>query len=247
MISPVKPYRVIGAYDSETTNLDDHGDHIAFPVLHQLGLLDGTDLLDIFPDNVEEHVHIELYRHTLDIYERLDELVERESEYVPVIMCHNLAFDMYGLSSWLSRHDVRVLAKSARKPITFTIRDENGKPALVLWDTLVFSQQGLERMGKDCGYSKGVGEWDYSLIRTPETPLTDAEIDYAKRDIYTLICWLGWWLRQNPDIDQSKLGLNVVTKTGVVRERRKVRFSKLKGEGIRRTVEHYWQIGRAHV
>lgn len=233
-------YRVIGAYDSETTNITIDGEHKAFPILHQLGLLDGTDLLEIDADNVEEHTHIELYRHTFELYERLDQLVSAQSDYVPVILCHNLAFDMYALSSWISRHDVRVLAKSARKPITFTIRDESGKPALVIWDTLIFSQQGLERMGVDCGYSKGVGEWDYNLIRTPETPLTDSEIDYAKRDIYTLITWLGWWLRRNPDILPEKLGLNVVTKTGVVRERRHVRFSELKGMGLRRRVGHYW-------
>lgn len=235
-----KPYRVIGAYDSETTNIDVDGEHMAFPVLHQLGLLDGTDLLEITADNVEEHVHMELYRHTFELYERLDQVVNAQSDYVPVMLCHNLAFDMYALSPWLSRHDVRVLAKSARKPITFTVRDENGNPALVIWDTLIFSQQGLARMGEDCGYSKGVGEWDYDLIRTPETPLTDDETDYAKRDIYTLITWLAWWLRRNPDIAPEKLGLNVVTKTGVVRERRRVRFSDLKGTGLRQKVGHYW-------
>ena len=235
-----KPYRVIGAYDSETTNLDINGEHIAFPILHQLGLLDGTTITDITPQNVEEHIHIELYRHTLDLHARLDELVSAESAYVPVILCHNLAFDMYGLSSWLSRQNVRVLAKSARKPITFTICDDNNNPRLVIWDTLIFSQQGLERMGKDCGYSKGVGEWDYDLIRTPNTELTMSELDYAKRDIYTLITWLSWWLRRNPDIEPEKLGLNVVTKTGVVRERRRVRFSDLKGLKHRKKVGHYW-------
>lgn len=235
-----KPYRVIGAYDSETTNLNHGTEHIAFPILHQLGLLDGTDILAITPDNVEEHIHIELYRHTFELYTRLDELVNANSSFVPVILCHNLAFDMYGLAPWLSRHDVRVLAKSARKPITFTINNEAGEPGLVIWDTLIFSQQSLERMGKDCGYSKGVGEWDYDLIRTPETPLTVKEIDYSKRDIYTLITWLSWWLRRNPDISPDKLGLNVVTKTGVVRERRRVRFSDLKGKGMRRKVGHYW-------
>lgn len=235
-----KPYKIIGAYDSETTNIDIDGNHIAFPILHQLGLLDGTDLIDITPENVEAHIDIELYRHAFELYERLDEIVYARSAYVPVILCHNLAFDMYGLSPWLSRHDVRVLAKSARKPITFTIRDESGNPALVIWDTLIFSQQGLERMGKDCGYDKGVGEWDYDLIRTPSTVLTGDEIDYAKRDIYTLITWLAWWLKRNPDIKAEKLGLNVVTKTGIVRERRHVRFSELKGHGMKRNVGHYW-------
>ena len=235
-----KPYRIIGAYDSETTNYDDHGVICAFPILHQLGLLDGTDLADITPDNVEEHVHIELYRHSIELYERLDSIVDTVADYVPVILCHNLAFDMYGLSSWLARHDVRVLAKSARKPITFTVRNEDGTPALVIWDTLIFSQQSLERMGNDCGYSKGIGEWDYDLVRTPETELTESELDYARRDIYTLVAWLGWWIRRNPDIAQDRLALNVVTKTGVVRERRRVRFDQVRGIGLKQNVGRFW-------
>ena len=147
---------------------------------------------------------------------------------------------MYGLSVWLSRHNVKVLAKSARKPITFTILDDDGKPRLVIWDTLIFSQQPLERMGNDCGFTKAVGEWDYDLVRTPKTPLTDEELDYAKRDILTLVCWVSWWLNRNPDIQEPKLGHSVVTKTGIVRERRKVRFDKLRGLGMRKNVGHYW-------
>lgn len=235
-----KPYKVIGAYDSETTNYDDAGRKVAFPILHQLGILSNIELEDVTPDNVEDVVKIFMYRDTIDLYAHLDGLVDEDFDFVPVIMCHNLAFDMYGLSQWLSRHDVKVLAKSERKPITFTINDESGKPALVIWDTLIFTQQSLERMGNDCGYAKGVGEWDYSLIRTPATSLTDAEVDYAKRDIYTLFVWFGWWLKRNPDIEPSKLGLNVVTKTGIVRERRRVRFFELKGAHLKDSVGQYW-------
>lgn len=235
-----KPYRIIGAYDSETTNITVDGIPKAFPILHQLGLLDGTPLDEIDASNVEEHTQIELFRHSHELYTRLDYMVSREADYVSVILCHNLAFDMYGLSGWLSRQNVRVLAKSARKPITFTICDEHDRPRLVIWDTLIFSQQPLERMGEDCGYSKGVGEWDYDLVRTPETPLTDAEIDYAKRDIYTLLAWFGWWIRRNSDIAQDRLACNVVTKTGIVRERRRVRFSNLKGNGMKRNCAYYW-------
>lgn len=228
-------YRIIGAYDSETTNINKNGIPLAFPILHQLGMLDGTKITDINADNVTNHVSVSLYRHSLDLYAALDSIVETAYGFVPVILCHNLAFDMYGLSCWLEHYNVKVLAKSARKPITFTILDEQNKPRLVIWDTLIFSQQSLERMGKDCGYTKGVGEWDYDLIRTPETPLTEREMDYSKRDIYTLICWFGWWTRRNPDIDPSKLGKEVVTKTGIVRERRRVRFSNLKGRDMRRS------------
>lgn len=234
-----KPYKIIGAYDSETTNYNDHGRITAFPILHQLGLL-GIPVEDVTPENVEDSTDIELYRNSLDLFARLDSMVEATPDYVPVILCHNLAFDMYGLSPWLARHDVRVLAKSARKPITFTVNGEDGKPSLVIWDTLIFAQQSLERMGADCGYAKASGEWDYDLIRTPATPLTDAEIDYAKRDVYALLAWFGWWIRRNPDIDPSKLGQNVVTKTGIVRERRKVRFQNMKKRGQRSSIGNYW-------
>lgn len=240
MIGDEKPYKIIGAYDSETTNYDDAGKKIAFPILHQLGILKNISIEDVTADNVEFVTDIKMYRHSLELYNALDELVDLQLDYVPVIMCHNLAFDMYGLAPWLKRHDVKVLAKSERKPITLSILDDSGKPCLVIWDTLIFTQQGLERMGNDCGYKKGVGEWDYSLIRTPETELTALEIDYAKRDIYTLLAWFGWWLRRNPDISPDKLGLNVVTKTGIVRERRRVRFSDLKGEGRKSKVGRDW-------
>lgn len=235
-----KPYRIVGAYDSETANVDDNGHIYAYPMMHQLGILDGTHILEVTPDNVESVCSIHVYRHALDLYEKLDEIASGVSDYVPVILCHNLAFDMYGLSPWLDRHDVRVLAKSARKPITFTVHDDAGNPALVIWDTLIFSQQSLERMGDDCGVAKGVGQWDYAKVRTPETPLSSNELDYAKRDIYTLLAWFGWWLRRNPDIKPERLGLNVVTKTGVVRERRRVRFDSLRGNGQKNNVGRYW-------
>ena len=235
-----KPYRIIGAYDSETCNIYENGVHRAFPILHQLGVLDAP-IEDIDAQNVERLCTIDLYRHSIELYQALDNLAESEFDFVPVIACHNLSFDMYGLSSWLdSKDNVRVLAKSKRKPITFTIRDANNSPRLVLWDTLVFTGKSLASMGRDCGYSKAVGEWDYNLIRTPDTPLTDLEIDYAKKDVYALLSYLGWWIRKNPDIDVSMLGLNVVTKTGVVRARRKIRFDSLKGKGQRQNVGRYW-------
>lgn len=235
-------YRIIGAYDSETTNCTIDGVIHAFPILHQLGLLDGTLIEDIDAENVELHVDIELYRHTLDLYDRLDGIVEARSDFVPVICCHNLSFDMYGLSAWFERHTVKVLAKSARKPITFTIFREDGSIGLVIWDTLIFTQSSLERMGRDCGYSKAVGKWDYDLIRTPETPLTDDEIEYSQKDIYALLSYIGWWLRRNPDIAPEMLACSVTTKTGVVRQRRKVRFSTVRAKRRKFGIGQFWHF-----
>ena len=236
-----KPYKIIGAYDSETTNLVDKNGKRAFPILHQLGLLD-CNIENITADNVENHVSIAMYRRALELFEQLDAIAAMEYDFVPVICCHNLAFDMYGLSPWLNAHNTRVLAKSLRKPITFTICDDNNEPRLVLWDTLVFSQKSLSKMGDECGYRKLDGSWDYNRIRTPSTPLTDDEIAYAEHDIYALIAWLSFWLSKNPDIDPSKLGLNVVTKTGVVREKRIKRFSKIKSKKRGYNLQKLWTL-----
>lgn len=235
-----KPYRVIGAYDSETSNVVDGARKRAFPILHQLGLID-LPIEQVTADNVEEHTGIHLYRHTEDLYRALDVLAAPK-DYVPVICCHNLAFDMYGLAPWLNAHDVKVLAKSQRKPITFTILDDGGNDALVIWDTLVFAQKSLGYMGEECGYPKLSGDWDYDLVRTPETPLTDMEIAYAKHDVYALLSWLGYWCRLNPDINPEELGKRVVTKTGVVRRRRLQRFGKLRAPKLQRRVKDYWKI-----
>lgn len=238
MRTKAKPYKLIGAYDSETTNVISGKQRFAYPILHQLGLID-IDVNQITNDNVEQECTISLYRHTLDLYAALDAIYDATLPYVPVIACHNLAFDMYSLAAWLNVHEVRVLAKSLRKPLTFTVLKDN-EPALVIWDTLTFTQKSLEYMGNACGYSKLVGAWDYDQIRTPDTPLTDSEIAYAKHDIYALFAYLGYWCRLNPDIDFSVLGRNVITKTGVVRYRRMDRFGTLKGKGCKKSVGQYW-------
>ena len=238
-----KPYRIIGAYDSETTNLDQNGVKIAFPILHQIGILDAP-IETITAINVKQHTTIELYRHSIDLFARLDELAGVERDYVPVICCHNLAFDIQGLSPYLDerRDNVRILAKSCRKPISITLLDDNANPRLVIWDTLQFSMMGLARMGNESGMPKLMGKWNYDLTRTPQTPLTLDEMEYAKHDIYTLLAWLGYWLAKTPDIDPARLGLNIVTKTGVVREKRRVRFFNLRGTGCKNTVGRFWYL-----
>ena len=234
-----KPYKIIGAYDSETANLSDGAEKDAYPILHQLGTI-SIPIETITSDNVEQSTHLDLFRHTLDLYNALEDIAIAEYDYVPVICCHNLSFDMYGLAPWLAEHDVRVLAKSQRKPISFTILGDQGKPCLVIWDTLVFAQKSLAYMGDECGYPKLKGDWDYDLVRTPDTPITEQERGYAAHDIYSLLAWLGYWCRLNPDIKPEDLAQRVVSKTGVVRRRRVQRFSKLKGKGMRRKVGQYW-------
>lgn len=236
------PYRIVAFYDSETNNVADFKEGIyAFPVLHQLGKLKTQSLRNVNNENVEKLVEVETFRHTFELTAALDSMIEEfRGVCVPVVCVHNLGFDMWALSEWLTSHDVRVLAKSAAKPITFTIRDDDGNPCFVLWDTLSFTLRPLAAMGDDCGFPKLTGAWDYDLQRTPNTPLDRDELAYAKHDIYVLAAWFGWWLRRNPEIKEEKLALNVVTKTGVVREKRSILFNMKKGVGCKWNCGRFW-------
>ena len=76
-----KPYKIIGAYDSETTNLSDGAEKDAYPILHQLGTI-SVPIETITSDNVEQSTHLDLFRHTLDLYNALEDIAIAEYDYV---------------------------------------------------------------------------------------------------------------------------------------------------------------------
>lgn len=238
-----KPFRIVAAYDSETTNIYSGVECKAFPVAHMIGTIGANvELSEIDNANVERIASIELFRHTEEAYNRFDRIIAEsyEADYVPVIMVHNLGFDMYALADYFNRYECTALCKSSTKPITISVLDSDGNTALVFWDTLGFFGKSLEKMGNECGFPKLVGNWNYDIIRTPETPLTIDEIGYCKHDIYVMFAYLGYFLRINPLIDSDSLAKSCMTKTGVVRAKRKALFEKLKPEGRKTTVGRMW-------
>lgn len=59
---------------------------------------------------------------------------------------------------------------------------------------------------------KMVGDLDYSLIRTPNTPLTQTELGYCEADVEVILCYIQEKIEQEGDITRIPL-----TKTGYVR------------------------------
>lgn len=237
-----KPLRVVAAYDTETTNLPGFRENVAFPILHQLGIFTGERLTDVTPGNVRDVVTVDMFRHAEEAYAAFETLEAwgEAAGVVPVVMVHNLGFDMYSLAPFLNSRECTVLARTSTKPINITVLGDEGAPALVFWDTLGMFAKSLETMGKECGMPKLTGAWDYERIRTPETPLTLDEIDYATEDIYTLFSYVGYYLRLNPLIDETELARRVSTKTGAVRVKRDVLFSKLKRHGTGKQAGRLW-------
>ena len=235
-------YEVVGAFDTETTNIGDIASgYRAFPILFQLGLI-SAQVQDIKPDVAANLIDVYTYRYAEELYTHLDKLINKTSGRIPVILVHNLGFDMYAIAPWLMKKKTRVLAKTAKKPISFQVLDDEDNPKLVFLDTLGLFMKSLATMGQECGMPKAVGDWDYLKIRTPETPLSDSEMGYAKQDIYTLLCYMGYFLRQNPDINPGDIGLKVQTKTGIVRAKRMKHIGNLKSKHLKYRVRQYWHV-----
>lgn len=238
--------RVVAAYDTETTNVTNKlGFTSAFFSSYQVCEYLSDDIRDATSDTIENLSVCTIYRHDQDAWQALLEIADRADGYVPVVAVHNLSFDIYSLAPhlnvWNDKYSVRILAKSPQKPVTVTLM-RDGNPYLVFWDTLVFAAKGLETMGKECGFEKAVGHWDYTKIRTPETPLTDEETYYACTDCLTLLCWLGYYFRREPLLDPEQVAYKLCTKTGAVRQKREILFSHLKGEGLKMSAGKYWTI-----
>lgn len=235
-----QPYKIVAAYDTETTNIATATEKVAFPILHQLGWFSGNRLSEVTPENVREYVSVSIYRHAVDVFDAFENVLQSEHDYVPVVMVHNLGFDMFSLAPFLCEHDCTVLARTSTKPINITVLRDDGEPGLVLWDTLGMFAKSLETMGAECGMPKLIGAWDYERVRTPETPLTVDELAYATEDIYTLFAYIGYYLRLNPLIKEKQLARKVSTKTGAVRAKREELFYKLKGIGSEKQVGRMW-------
>ena len=235
--------KVIAALDSETTN---YTARRAFPVCWQVAELKDWNkpAIEMENDNVRSETKVHFFRNSSDLFIYLDILCDTANgmDFVPVIMVHNLAFEMWGLSPWIKERNAKVVAKSTVKPLTITIMDDNNIPVLIFWDTLSFFGKSLSVLGDECGFPKLVGDWDYSLIRTPGTPLSENEKDYAVQDVYVLWAYLGYYLRLNSEIPESELAVRVITKTSAVRYKSLLRVGGLKLEGSRRKVSSVWRI-----
>lgn len=211
-----KPFRVAAVYDTETTNIQAGAETRAYPILYIFNDLRDTSLESYDPTSDD----VRFYRHVDEALAYIDGLISYGSEhdYVPVIAAYNLMFDMQTLMLALTRsYTISVNAQTATSVYTLDLCvDDN--VVCRFWDTFYLEMGGLRAMGETCGLPKAVGDWDYSLVRTPETPLTDDELFYARRDVQVIPQYLHWLLRANHWLTSDMLGCRVLTKTSLVRQ-----------------------------
>lgn len=135
---------------------------------------------------------------------RLDEHIS-DRKYVFI---HNLAFEFQFLKS--NFHFEEVSARKSHKVITAIMRDYN----IMLKCSYMMSNVALKYLPKmfDLPVEKKVGDLDYSLIRNPNTPMTEVELGYCEYDCLVLYYYILKELEVYEDVKHIP-----TTNTGKVR------------------------------
>lgn len=230
----MKRYHIAGVYDTETCNIMQPDlTCLAYPVCYILNDIWDCDLRRYEPDNRWEHVRIvRTADETLDWLYAMVERGKRE-QLIPIICAYNLMFDLQPILYLLAHaFQMKAIAQSSTNAYCIDLL-EDGDTVLRFWDTFHLEMNGLGAMGRTCGFLKGTGEWDYSLIRTPETPLTELEIDYATRDVQVIPAYLRYLLEANDWLTPEMLGFKVLTKTSLVRQMAKAEIGSIRYHGSR--------------
>ena len=192
----IRASHIAGAYDTETTTLGERAEARAFPCVYICNDLTGTDLREYVPGEGER---IELFRYRPEVLEWLERLIADGFDQLstPIVCVYNMMFDLAPLMEELAAsYQCEVVAQSSTHVYTLDLCYE-GTVLLRLWDTYYLEMGGLAAMGRTCGLAKAVGDWDYSLVRTPETPITPQERHYAARYVQVIPAYLRYLLEAN--------------------------------------------------
>lgn len=211
-----KDFRLASIFDTETTNIGEGAETRAYPILYIFNDMRNTSVEEYNPDTDD----VRFYRHTDEAVAYIGDLIVYGAahDYVPVIAAYNLMFDTQTLMLELAQtYTLHVNAQTATSVYTLDLC-VGDDVVCRFWDTFYLEMGGLRAMGETCGLPKAVGDWNYTLTRTPETPLTDEELFYARRDVQVIPQYLQWLLHANSWLTEDMLGCRVLTKTSLVRQ-----------------------------
>ena len=245
-------YKVCAAFDTETSNLLIENEHKAICILYIVSDIRTMSVHRYEPDCSQEHVYF--FREQNQMLSYIDDLIVfgYENGITPVICAYNLMFDLQTLIFELNKkYKMSVNAQSGSKVYTLDILDAENNIALRFWDTYHLEMNGLAAMGNTCGFAKAAGDWNYSLVRTKNTPLTELELGYAKRDVQVILAYLRFILESNEFLKPTDLACSVITKTSLVRKMAKediggLTFENSKGEKITLEQAYYTNCTQNH-
>lgn len=213
-------------FDIETTNTIHNGEKVAFSYIWMFGI---------------GHGHNVYYGRTLeefkDFMNTISKVLELNEKKLLPIYVHNFGFEFQFIRKYFDWDNV--FSVKERKPIKAST---NG---LEFRDSLILSGKSLKKTGEDLikHKVKKLDGYDYDLIRTPETELTEDELAYCKNDIQVITAYIN---------EQIEVEGNIlrIPMTNTSRVRRYVRGACYGGSGgsysrYRNTMEDL-QIGKEY-
>lgn len=215
----IEYYDIPVAFDIETSTIQQGGEHYSFMYIWQFGI--GLD-----------NINYILYGRTWEEFERLilklGYMLELSNERKLVIYIQNAAYEFAFLArrfEWKKVFSIR-----PHKPLFFTL--ENG---IEFRCSYLLSGMRLETIGKELTEYKAqkrVGDLDYSLVRSNQTPLPKKELNYCIDDIHVLLNYIRECMDNDGGITRIPY-----TKTGYARlntKRRCFGSSHKKGSSARK-------------
>jgi len=133
----------------------------------------------------------------------LSKSIQLDDTHIMPIYIHNLPYEW----GFMRKHFIwnKVFLLDDHKP-AYALMKSTGlefRDSLILW-----GGKSLERVGKDLQRYKILkmkGDLDYSLLRTPSTPLTEEELKYCENDIRVILAGIQEEIEDNGDITKIPL------------------------------------------
>ena len=189
-------YELVSSFDIETTSYSKDDEDIAFMYIWQFSL--------------ENYV---IYGRTWEQYfefmDKLQDIGNISPEQQLIIWVHNLSFEFQFIRKMIEWQ--KVFATDERK-VVYGVSSQG----FVYRDSYILAGYSLKLVAKNLHnhkIKKLVGFLDYDKIRTPETPLTQKELEYSSNDVIIVVDYIHEQIDEYGSITKIPL-----TNTGRVRD-----------------------------
>lgn len=186
-------------FDIETTSTKINGEKTAFMYVWMIGIGLGSPIY--YGTTWDEFYHL---------CEALQQHFDLHEERLLPIYVHNLGYEFQFFSTYFEW--TNVFSLSERKPLRAVC-----SLGIEFRDSYNLSGMSLANTARNLTkykVKKMEGDLDYSLVRTPKTPLTEPEIQYCINDIEIILAYIKEQIEQNGN-NITRLPM---TKTGRVRK-----------------------------
>ena len=189
-------YEIVTSFDIETTSYSSNNEDMAFMYIWQFSIENYV----IYGRTWEEY---------FDFIDNLQKVGNVNSKKNLIIWVHNLSFEFQFIRKMVEWK--KVFATDERK-VVYGVTSQG----FIYRDSYILAGYSLNLVAKNLHnhkLKKLVGYLDYSKTRTPETPMTEKELEYSSNDVVIVVDYIHEQIDEYGSITKIPL-----TNTGRVRE-----------------------------